>query len=106
MSRVALWGVILGGMLVTYATRLSFVALVPHERLPPLIRRGLSYVAPAVLAALILPALTRPAGALDLSPGNHRLIAGALAALVAWRSRNIWLTILAGMVALWGLSAL
>ena len=84
----------------------AFVALVPHERLPPLLRRGLTYVAPAVLAAIILPELTRPGGTLDLSSGNHRLIAGTLATLVAWRSKNIWLTILVGMVALWVLSAL
>jgi branched-subunit amino acid transport protein len=38
---------------------------------------------------------------LNLSLGNHRLIAGAVAAFVAWRSRNTWLTILAGMGALW-----
>ena len=106
MSRTVLWGVILGGMLVTYATRLSFVALVPPERMPALFRRGLSYVPPTVLGAIILPELTRPAGALDLSLGNHRLVAGVLAALVAWRSGNVWLTILVGMAALWGLGAL
>ena len=33
--------------------------------------------------------------------GNLRLPAGLLAALVAWRTRNVLLTITAGMVALW-----
>jgi branched-subunit amino acid transport protein len=100
MSRAALWAIIFGGMLVTYAIRLSFIALVPQERLPSLFRRGLTYVPHAVLAAIILPALVRPDGPIDLSFGNARLIAGTLAALIAWRFRNIWLTILVGMAVL------
>jgi branched-subunit amino acid transport protein len=55
---------------------------------------------------MILPDLVRPAGGVDLSPGNHRLIAGLLAALVAWRTRNTWLTIATGLAALWMLSVL
>ncbi|MGD8554336.1 MAG: AzlD domain-containing protein, partial [Anaerolineales bacterium] len=106
MSRLALWGIILGGTLATYATRLSFIALVPLDRLSPVFRRGLRYVPPAVLAALILPALASPEGALELSLGNHRLLAGALAALAAWRFRNTWLTIAVGMAALWILQAI
>lgn len=106
MSTLALWAIILGGMLVTYATRLSFLVLVPHDRLPLPARRALRFVPPAVLAAIILPELTRPAGTLDLTIGNVRLIAGVLAALVAWRFKNTWLTIAAGMIALWALSAL
>jgi branched-subunit amino acid transport protein len=106
MSRTALWGIILGGMLVTYLTRLSFVVFVPQERMPSFFRRSLTYVPPAVLSAIILPELVRPDGPLDLTLGNFRLIAGVVASVVAWRSKNTWLTILAGMVALWGLSFL
>ena len=99
-----LWAIILGGMVVTYATRLSFILLVPFEKLPDLFRRGLRFVPPAILAALILPALIRPDGPYDLSFSNHRWMAGILAALVAWRTRNTWLTIAVGMVALWVLN--
>ncbi len=106
MSTAALWAIILGGMAATYTTRLSFLVLVPHERLPLAARRALRFVPPAVLAAIILPELTRPGGTLDLSVGNVRLLAGALAALVAWRFKNTWLTIGAGMIALWALSAI
>ena len=106
MSVAGLWVVMLGGMAVTIAIRLSFVALLPIERLPARLRDGLRYVPPAVLAALVLPALLRPDGSLDLTLGNVWLLAGALAALVAWRTGNIWLTILAGMAAVWALSAL
>jgi len=101
MNEQALWIIILGGMLVTYGLRLSFIALMPPERLPSLLRRGLRFVPPAILAALITPEFFRPSGALDLSLQNHRLLAGGIAALVAWRTRNTWLTIGAGMLALW-----
>lgn len=99
-----LWGIILGGMIVTYLTRLSFIALIPQERVPTLFKRSLRYVPPSVLAALILPELLRHGGSLDLSMNNPRLIAGVLAALVAWRTRNTWLTIAVGMISLWLLS--
>jgi branched-subunit amino acid transport protein len=36
-----------------------------------------------------------------VSLGNARLVAGVLAILVAWRTRNIFLTILVGMGVLW-----
>lgn len=96
---------ILGGMAATYVTRLSFIALIPYERLPAFFKRGLRYVFPAVLAAILLPELVLRDGALALSLGNHRLLAGAVAALVAWRTRNTWLTIGVGMVVLWAFSA-
>jgi branched chain amino acid efflux pump len=106
MSEQALWLVILGGMLATYATRLSFILLVPPERMPTWFRRGLRFVAPAVMAGLVSTDLFGTASSLDLTAGNHRLIAGAIAALVAWRWRNAWLTILTGMLALWFLGRL
>ena len=104
MNRQELWVILFGGMLVTYATRLSFIALLPAERMPSWFRRGLRYVPPAVLAALITPELFSPGGTLDFSLGNERLLAGTLAFLVAWRTRSTWLTIAAGMLALWVLN--
>ena len=92
---------ILGGMAATYATRASFIVFVPPERMPAWFRRGLRFVAPAVLAGLVATELVGTGEALNLPLGYPRLMAGALAALVAWRSRNTWLTILAGMAALW-----
>lgn len=67
----------------------------------PLMRRALRFVPPAVLSALIFPELLLPGGTLDLSLGNPRLLAGALAALVVWRTKNALLVIAVGMMALW-----
>ncbi len=92
--------------LVTFATRLSFIALLGRVDVPPFFRRALRYVPPAVLSAIIFTEVLVRDGAPDLSPGNVRLLAGAAAALVAWRTRNVLLTIAVGMAALWTARAL
>ena len=89
--------------LVTYAIRLSLIVLIGRVNLPPIIQWALCLVPPAVLSAIIFPELLMPKGTLDLSFGNLRLLAGALAAAVAWRTKNVLLTIGVGMVALWAL---
>ena len=104
MNDLQLWSVILGGTLVTFAARLSFIALIPPDKLPPFFRRGLRLVPPAILSAFVLPELVMPGGRFNLTWGNDRLLAGILAGFVAWKSRNIWLSILTGMISLWILS--
>lgn len=101
MSPTTLWLTVLGVGLGTYALRLSFIVLWQRLRIPPVVHQALEYVPTAVLAALVLPALLRPEGVVDLSPDNLRLLAGVLAAAVAWFSRNVLLTLATGMGALW-----
>ncbi|HEX9797583.1 MAG TPA: AzlD domain-containing protein [Anaerolineales bacterium] len=103
MSSLGLAIVIGGGLLVTYLTRLSFLALIPADRLPAALQRALRYAPPAVLAAIILP--TVASGGPGLAGAPHWLAAVA-AAIVAWRTGNTWLTILVGMLLLWVSSAL
>ena len=106
MSAGYLWTIIIGGMIATYLIRLSFTVILPPERLPAVMQRGLRFVPPAILAAIVLPELLRPTGMIDISPGNPQLLAGIVAALVAWKTKNTWLTILVGMIVLWVLSTL
>jgi len=105
LAESTVWLVILGGMVATYLTRLSFIVLIPADRVPRVLRRGLKYIPPAVLSAILLPELVIRNGTLDLALSNDRLMAGIIAALVAWRLKNTWLTIATGMVALWLLMA-
>jgi branched-subunit amino acid transport protein len=91
--------------LVTFATRLSFIALLGRVETPPLLSRALRYVAPAVLSAIVFQELLVRGGTVHVGLGNARLGAGLLAAAVAWRTRNVLLTIAAGMCALWVLQA-
>jgi branched-subunit amino acid transport protein len=101
-----IWLVMFAIGLVTYATRLSFILLMGEMEIPATARRALRFVPVAVLSAIILPELLIREGALDVSPGNERLLAGIVAFLVAWRTKNAVLTILTGMAALLLLQAM
>jgi len=100
------WLLFLAIGLGTYLLRCSFIYLFGRVDMSGWLQRALKYVPAAVLAALVFPALTHPAGVLDLSLGNARLLAGIAGALVAWRTRNVLLTILTGMGLVWLLQAL
>jgi len=95
-----IWLVMLLGGLITFGMRFSLIYLFGRFELPETIRRALHYVPPAVLSAIIFPELFLPSGTLDLSLENTRLLAGLIAILVAWFTRNTLITILAGMLAL------
>jgi branched-subunit amino acid transport protein len=97
---VNIWLIMLLGGLLTFGMRLSFIYLMGRVDVPDMVRRGLRFVPPAVLSALVLPELIMPSGHLDLSFGNPRWLAGLVAILTAWRTRSTLLTILAGMAAL------
>jgi len=103
MADMKLWLTMFGMGAITYAIRLSFILLWGKITMPPTLQRSLRFVPPAVLSAIIFPEILRHGGTWDLSLANPRLLAGILAALVAWRTRSAVLTIVVGMVALWGL---
>jgi branched-subunit amino acid transport protein len=103
---MTLWLTLLGMGLVTYLIRLAPIVTLEHLPIPLRVRQALRFVPPAVLSAIVFPEVFRPDDVLDLSLGNARLIVGVLAALVAWRTKNVLLTIGIGMAALWGLQML
>lgn len=88
----------------TYLTRLSFIAVLGRTGVPPWLGRALKHVAPAVLAALVAPALLVRDGAIDVA--NPRLYAALVAGVVAWRLRSMAATIVVGMGLLWVFQAL
>lgn len=96
-----IWLTMAAAGLLTYLTRLSFIALLDRWRLPPLVQRALRFVPPAVLSAIIFPELFISGGAMNLTLSNFRLLAGLVAALVGWKTRNILLTIASGMAVLY-----
>ena len=97
---MSIWLIMLIGGMLTFGMRLSFIYLLGRVNIPEGLRRSLRFVPPAVLSALVVPELLMPAGQLDVSFDNHRWLAGLIAVLVAWRTKSILLTILAGMAAL------
>ena len=96
-----IWLVMIIIGVITFLTRFSFIALQDKLQMSVIVSRGLEYVPTAVLTAIIVPELLLTSGSLYISFGNARLFAGILAGLVAWRTKNVFLTILVGMLALW-----
>jgi branched-subunit amino acid transport protein len=101
-----LWLVFIGAGLITFATRLSFIAMAGRYQPPSWFVVLLPFVPIAALTALIAPDLLLVAGQLNVGLGNPRFWAGLVAiAVAAWR-KSILLTIGCGFVALWGMQAL
>ena len=95
-----IWLVFLLGGLLTFGMRFSFVYLLGKYEVPETMRRALRFVPPSVLTAIVVPELVIRSGQLDFSLTNFRLLAGVVAILVAWKTKNTLLTIAVGMLAL------
>jgi len=95
------WLVILGVSACTFLLRASFIVFADPHRFPRRFRQALAFVPPAVLAAIVAPGLLLVEGALDLTGGNPRWIAGVVAIVVGARTRSMLATIATGMVVLW-----
>jgi branched-subunit amino acid transport protein len=101
-----LWLVIIGMGIVTFGIRLVPIVLLGRIEIPLIVQRALRFVPPAVLTAIIVPELLYRDNQIDVSLTNLRLLAGLIAIVVAWRTKNALMTIGAGMIALWVLSAI
>ncbi len=101
MNAIWLTMLILG--ILTLGIRLSFIVILDRWKTPPIIQRSLRFVPIAVLSAIIVPELIMPGDILNISHTNPRLLAGSVAMFVAWKTKNIVWTIVAGMGVLLGL---
>jgi len=97
---MALWLTMIAAGIITFIIRLSFILLLEKVQVPETVQKALSLVPPAVFSAIILPDLLLINGNLAIDIGNGRLFAGLLAILTAWRTKNIVLTVLVGMIVL------
>ena len=105
-TTAAIWLTLALAGVGTFAIRYSFIGLLRRraDEIPELARRALRLIPAAVLAALTAPSLTHPAAGFD--PWNDRMLAGIIAAIVAWRTKNVLATIAVGMGTLWLLQAI
>ena len=105
-TRATIWVAVAAVAVGTYALRFGMLYLVDRvDGLPSRVELALGFVPAAVLAALVAPAII----VVDGSPavvGNERLLAGAVAAVVAWRTENVLATATVGVVALLALQQL
>jgi branched-subunit amino acid transport protein len=98
---MSIWLTIIGVALATFLLRASFMVFADPQRFPHRFRQALTFVPPAVLAAIVVPGLLFHEGVIDLTTANPRWIAGAIAILVGAWVRNAMAAIASGMVALW-----
>ena len=101
MSHSEIWLVILAVGAVTFLWRFSFIACMGVIAEPPGLRRVLRFVPMSALSALVVSGLMIEAGGVHIDFQDPRYPASLLAALVAWRTRSLFWTIVTGMVALW-----
>ncbi len=95
-----LWLLMVGVGLATYATRASCIVLADKLTIPIQVQQALRLVPAAMLSALVCSQLFQMDSGLLVSSAP-RLVAAVVAALVAWRTRNMLWTIGVGMVTLW-----
>lgn len=102
IDATTVWIVVAVLSLGTYALRSSFLLGIDRVGgIPPTLERVLPFVPTAALAALIAPNLLVVDGSVALTPGNERLLAGAVGFAVAWYTESILVTVGIGMAALW-----
>lgn len=99
---VAIWAVALVVGLATFVIRYSFIYLFGRiDGVPPRIEDGLRFVPAAVLAALVAPSIVDPGPTVTATVLDDRFLAGAVAAVVAWYTDDMFATIAVGLLALW-----
>jgi branched-subunit amino acid transport protein len=97
------WLIVIAAGGLTFAVRAVLLLAVSPGALPDAARRSLRFVSPAVLTAIIVPAVlfVGEDETLSIALSNERLVAALVAVGIAWFTRNTWLTIGVGMAALW-----
>ncbi|NEP16425.1 MAG: AzlD domain-containing protein [Leptolyngbya sp. SIO4C1] len=92
-----LW-LVLGMAVVTFGIRYSLIGLSDRRRRSPMLTQLLAYVPPAVLTAIVVPAVLFPSGTLWVGYDNPRLVGAIAAILIAVWKRNLLLTIIFSLI--------
>jgi branched-subunit amino acid transport protein len=90
------WLTILLGGVLTFAIRFSFIGALARKPLPAWTADALRFVPVAALSALIASDLAAPQPTTTLT--LSRWLAGAVAALIAWKTRSVGWAVLGGMI--------
>ena len=94
---------IAGMALVTFGIRYIMFPISGRVRFPELFERGLRYVPPVVLTAIIFPSVLMPDGeTLDVRLTNPYLVGALAACMVGGLFKNLLLTIVVSMMVFLG----
>lgn len=92
---------ILGMAAVTFLTRALPIAILSRRTLPEGLSGWLRHIPVAVFTVIAVQGTLAPTGQLYFSLGSPYIWGGIAAVVVAWRTGNVFLTILAGLAGLW-----
>ncbi|MDJ0632755.1 MAG: AzlD domain-containing protein [Xenococcaceae cyanobacterium MO_188.B29] len=85
--------------IVTFLIRYPLLAVSSKIRLPSQLIRALTYLPPAILTAIVVPAVLIPTGDnILLSYTNAKLVGAIAASIAGWWTKNLLATIISGMV--------
>ena len=88
---------IIGMVIATYSVRWILFGFAQRITFPEWFKVALGYVPVAVLTALFVPIVIKPYGDVWLSIDNPYLISAIVAAMIAWKWKNLLLTISLGL---------
>ena len=87
---------------VTYGIRVVLLPAAKRTAFPPLMLRALRYVPPAVLTAIIVPAVLMPDGqSLHIHWTSPHLAGALMAAFAGGVCRSLLMAIVSGMAGFW-----
>lgn len=98
MTSNSIWLMIMGVSVVSLLPRILPVALLSRFDFPPLFKKWLSFVGPAVLGALTAISVLAPQGEIFISIKNQYLWAAIPTFVVALKTRNLLYTLLTGII--------
>jgi len=100
--RVSILILILGMGLVTFIPRFLPMAFLSRRVIPERVKMGLGYIPIAILSAIVFPILFfNEGGKVEIQP--HYLLSAIPVFIFAWKVKNLWGSVLLGMLVFWGL---
>ncbi|MCG0276657.1 MAG: AzlD domain-containing protein [Thermosediminibacteraceae bacterium] len=91
---------LLGMAFVTYLPRLIPVMILSKRNIPEVLVKFLKFIPVSVLSALLLPNILMVDNKINLSSSNTLLVTSILTFPLAYKTRNMFLTVIAGMITL------
>ena len=85
---------------ISWVLRIAFVLLVPADRLPAAVRRGLDYLAPAVIAAIAAVGFVNVTSGGDTTQAWTSLAAIGMVAVLAYVTRNLTVVVVVALAAI------
>ena len=89
---------ILGMFIITFGIRFVMFAFAGKITFPVWMQQSLKFVPPAVLTAIIVPAVVMPYGDMDISFNNVYLLAAIISVVISLVTKSLLKTIFFGML--------